>query len=47
MNEISSLPGEQTFKKGHYIKLRVWHNACVQVEAVEPVVPEGDTNIYS
>lgn len=34
-----ALPGEEPFKKGLYIKLWVWHDACVQVEVIQPVIP--------
>lgn len=35
----AKIPGEEAFEKGCEIKLWVWHDACVQVEVVQPVVP--------
>lgn len=36
------LPGEEAFEKGFYIKLGVWHDACIQEEVVQPVVPAAE-----
>jgi len=35
------VPGEEALEKGFHIKLGVWHDACVQVEVVQTVVPAG------
>lgn len=35
----TSLPGEEAFEEGFYIKLRVWHDPCIQVNVVQPVIP--------
>lgn len=37
--KIDRAPGEEAFEKGFDIKLRVWHDTCVQVEVVQPVIP--------
>lgn len=38
----TKIPGEEAPEKGCYIKLWVWHDACVQVEIVQPMVPVED-----
>lgn len=37
--KTSNAPGEETSEKGFPVKMWVWHDACVQVETVQPVVP--------
>lgn len=37
--KTSKAPGEETSEKGFDVKMWIWHDACVQVETVQPVVP--------
>lgn len=39
IKKSSNVPGEEAAEKGFHIKMWVWHDAGVQVETVQPVVP--------
>lgn len=41
------IPGEEAFEKGFYIKLWVGHDACVEVDVVQAVVPADDSRGYA
>lgn len=41
-SKIKSVPGEEASEKSFYIKLWVWHDACIQVEVIQPLIPAGD-----
>lgn len=40
-------PGEETSEKGFHVQLWVRHDACVQVETVQPVVPAAGRQMSS
>lgn len=37
--KTSNAPGEEASEEGFHVKMWVWHDACVQVQTVQPVVP--------
>lgn len=45
--KLNKVPGEEAFVKGYYIKLWVWHDACIQVEVVQPVIPAVDIQSHT
>lgn len=45
--KITTIPGEEALEEGFHIKLWVGHDACIEIEVVQPVVPVGHTNTWS
>lgn len=45
--KASRAPGEETSEKGFHVKMCIWHDACVQVETVQPVVPAAGKQMSS
>lgn len=45
--KASRAPGEETSEKGFHVKTCIWHDACVQVETVQPAVPAAGKQMSS
>lgn len=43
----NSVPGEEAFEKGVYIKLWVRHDACVEEKVVQPIVSAEGNQIHT